>query len=102
MQCLKKLSHDLHNEMSFHLTYVNSIFYNYFLSPDWQMSYHLYHFHQFAFRFALCALLNDQREPRNVVAYQAIIEFYLLAPPKMGLNNQKFENFFYEYQALNA
>ena len=41
-----------------------------------------------AFRFVLCALPNGQREPRNVVAYQAIIERYLLAWPKMGLNNQ--------------
>ena len=34
-------------------------------------------------RFALCALPNGQREPRNVVEYQAIIETYLLAWPKM-------------------
>ena len=31
-----------------------------------------------------------------MVAYQATIEPYLLAQPKMGLNNQKFENLFYE------
>ena len=29
-----------------------------------------------------------------------IIEPYLLARPKMGLNNQIFENIFYEYQLL--
>ena len=37
-----------------------------------------------------------------MVAYQAIIEPYLLAQPKMGLNNQKFENLFYEYPAFDA
>ena len=53
-------------------------------------------------RFALCALPNGQPEPRNVVEYQAIIEPYLLARPKMDLNNQKFENLFYEYPAFGA
>ena len=61
-----------------------------------------YHFYLFAFRFALCALANGQHEPRNVVAYQAIIEPYLLARPKMGLNNKKFENLFYEYPAFDT
>ena len=92
MQCLKKLCHDLRHEISFHLIYGDSIFYHNFLEPDWQISCHLYHFYLFAFRFALCALPNGQHEPRNVVAYQAIIEPYLLARPKMGLNNQIFEN----------
>ena len=100
MQCLKKLCHDLRHEISFHLIYGNSIFYHNFLAPDWQISCHLYHFYLFSFRFALCALPNGQHEPRNVVAYQAIIEPYLLARPKMGLNNQIFENIFYEYQLL--
>ena len=49
-----------------------------------------------------CALANGQQEPRNVVAYQAIIEPYLPARPKMGLNNQKFENLFYEYPAFDT
>ena len=39
---------------------------------------------------------------RNVVAYQAIIEPYLPARPKMGLNNHKFENLFYEYPAFDT
>ena len=85
-----------------HLIYVDSIFYLNFLSPDWQISYHLYHFYLFAFRFALCTLPNGQRKPRNVVAYQAIIEPHLLARPKMGLNNQKFKNLFYEYPAFDT
>ena len=72
MQCLKKLCHEF------------------------------CHFYLFAFRFALCALANGQREPRTVVAYQAIIEPYLLARPKMGLDNQKFENIFYEYSAFDT
>ena len=84
MQCLKKLCHDFRHEISIH---VDSIFYHNFLSPGRQISCHLYHFDLFAFRFVLCALPNGQREPRNVVAYQAIIEPYLLAQPKMGLNN---------------
>ena len=37
-----------------------------------------YHFYLLAFRFALCALPNGQREPRDVVVYQAIIEPFLL------------------------
>ena len=78
------------HEISFHLIYVDNIFYHYFLSPDWQISYHLYHFYLLAFKFASCAFENGQGEPRNVVAYQAIIEPYSLAQPKMGLNNQKF------------
>ena len=86
----------------FHLIYVYSIFYHNFLSPDWQISCHLYHVYLFTFRFAICALANGQREPRNVVAYQAIIEPYLPARPKMGLNNQKFENLFYEYPAFDT
>ena len=86
MQCLKKLCHDFPNKISFNLKYVDSIFYHNFLSPDWQISCHLYHFYVFPFRFALCPLPNGQRKPRNVVAYQAIIEPYLLAWPKMGLN----------------
>ena len=45
---------------------------------------------------------NGEREPRNVVAYQAMIEPYLLAQPKMGLNNQRFENLFYEYPAFDS
>ena len=64
--------------------------------------HHLFHFYLFAFRFALCALANGQHKPRNVGAYQAIIEPYLLARPKMGLNNQKFENLFYEYPAFDT
>ena len=71
-------------------------------SPDWQIACHLYHFYVIPFRFALCALPNGQRKPRNVVAYQAIIEPYLLAWPKMGLNTQKFENLFYEYPAFDT
>ena len=59
-------------------------------------------FYLFAFRFTLWALLNGQRESRNVVAYQAIIEPYLLARPKMGLNNQKVENLFYEYPGFDT
>ena len=47
-------------------------------------------------------MANGQREPRNVVAYHAIIEPYSLARPKMGLNNQKFENLFYEYPAFDT
>ena len=78
MQCLKKLCHDFCHEISIH--YVDSIFYHNFLSPGRQISCHLYHFYLLAFRFVLCALPNGQREPRNVVAY-------LLAWPKMGLNN---------------
>ena len=77
MQCLKKLCHDFRHEISIHLIYVDSIFYHNFLSPGRQISCHLYHFYLFAFRFILCALPNGQREPRNVVAYQAIIEPYL-------------------------
>ena len=73
MQCLKKLCRDFCLEISFHLIYVNIIFYHDFLSPDWQISCHLYDFYLLAFRFALCALPNGQREPRDVVAYQAII-----------------------------
>ena len=88
MQCLKKLCHDFRYEISIHLIYVDSIFYHNFVSPGRQISCHLYHFYLFAFRFVLCAMPNGQREPRNVVAYQAIIEPYLLAWPKMGLNNQ--------------
>ena len=53
-------------------------------------------------RFALCALPNGPPEPRNVVEYRAIIEPYLLARPKLDLNNQKFENLFYEYPAFDA
>ena len=102
MQCLKKLCYDFCHEISFHLIYVNSIFYHNFLSPDCQISCHLYHFYLFAFRFALCLLPNGQCEPRNVVAYQAIIEPYLLAWPKMDLNNQKFENLFFEYPAFDT
>ena len=102
MQCFKKLCHDFHHEISIHLIYVDSIFYHNLLSSDWQISCHLYHSDLFAFRFALCALPNVQHEPRNVVAYQAITEPYLLAWPKMGLNNQKFENLFYEYPAVDA
>ena len=37
-----------------------------------------------------------------MVAYQAMIEPYLLAQPKMGLNNQRFENLFYEYPAFDT
>ena len=79
MQCLKKLCHDFCHEISFHMVYVNSIFYHNILSPDWQISCYLYHFDLLAFRLALCALPNGQREPRDVVAYQAIIEPCLLA-----------------------
>ena len=86
----------------FHLIYVDSIFYHNFLSPDWQISCQLYHVYLFSFRFAICALANGQREPINVVAYQAIIEPNLPARPKMGLNNHKFENLFYEYPAFDV
>ena len=99
MQCLKKLCHDFCHEISIYLIYVDSIFYHYFLSPGRQISCHLYHLYLFAFRFVLCALPSGQREPRNVVAF---IEPYLLARPKMGLNNQKFENVFYEYPAFDT
>ena len=47
-------------------------------------------------------MANGQHKPRNVGAYQAIIEPYLLAWPKMGLNNQKLENLFYEYPAFDT
>ena len=82
--------------------YVDDIFYHNFLSPDWQISCHLYNFYLLAFKFASCALANGQCKPRNVVAYQAVIEPYSLARPKMGLNNQKFENLFYEYPAFDT
>ena len=62
----------------------------------------LYNFYLLAFKFASCALANGQCKPRNVVAYQAVIEPYSLARPKMGLNNQKFENLFYEYPAFDT
>ena len=88
MQCLKKLCHGFRHEISIHLIYVDNIFYHSFLSPGRQISCHFYHFYRLAFRFVLCALPNGQREPKNVEAYQAIIEPYLLAWPKMGLNNQ--------------
>ena len=100
MQCLKKLCHDFPHKISFNLKCLDSIFYHKILSPDWQIAGHLYHFYVFPFRFALCALPNGQRKPRNVVAYQAIIEPYLLAWPEMGLN--KFENLFYEYPAFDT
>ena len=38
MQCLKKLCHDFRHEISFHLIYVNSIFYHNFLLLDLQIS----------------------------------------------------------------
>ena len=98
MQCLKYLCHDF----MFRLIYVNGIFYHNFLSPDWQISCHLYHVYLFTFIFAICALANGQLERRNVVAYQAIIEPYLPLRPKMGLNNQKFEKLFYEYPAFDT
>ena len=100
MQCLKKLCHDFCHEFSFHLIY--SIFYHNILSPDWQISCHLYQFYLLAFRLALCALPNGQHKPRDVVAYQAIIEPCLLPWPKMDLNYQKFENLFYEYPAFDT
>ena len=102
VQCFKKLCHYFRHEIRFHLIYVYSIFYHNFLTPDWQISCHLYHFYLFAFRFALCALPNGQHGPRNVVAYRAIIEPYLPARPKMGLNYQKFENLSYEYPAFDT
>ena len=89
-------------KQAFILINVDNIFYHNFLSPDWQISYYLYHFYLLAFKFASCALANGLREPRNVVAYHAIIEPYSLAWPKMGLNNQKFENLLSEYPAFDT
>ena len=47
---------------SFQLIYVESIFYHNFLSPDWQISCHLYHFYLFAFRYAHCRMVSTSLE----------------------------------------
>ena len=100
---LKKLCHDFRHEISIDLIYMSIVFSTTIFCH--QVGKYLVIcsiFNLFAFRFVLCALPNGQREPRNVVAYQAIIEPYLLTRPKMGLNNQKFENLFYEYPAFDT
>ena len=98
MQCLKKLCHDFHHEIGFRLM---SVVFSTIIFC-----------HQIGKFLVICIIFtclhldlpyaHGQCESRNVVAYQAIIEPYLLAWPKIDLNNQKSENLFYEYPAFDT